>query len=145
RPQEAAVPALHLAGRARLRVVDRLEVEPVGRHLDDAVEARTEQLPELLGTTGAAGEAATDADDGDGFVGGTHACALPRPRLSAASVATPSRVRRSRWLTGVAARSPARAASSLNVVTRSRWRRFQRVKGTGCSEWASARRPPSVS
>lgn len=62
---EAAVPRRHLAGRRGIRVVERVDVPAVARHLGYGVDAVAQQRPEFLRRIGAAWETQREADDRD--------------------------------------------------------------------------------
>jgi hypothetical protein len=60
---EGAVACVHLARRVGIRIVERVQIPAVGRHLADGVGALVEQLPVGVGGAGRSGQPATDADD----------------------------------------------------------------------------------
>ena len=60
---ESAPSRIHRALSCRIGIEDAVDVEPVGRHLADGLDAVAEQLPELLRRVGSARETATNADD----------------------------------------------------------------------------------
>ncbi len=70
RVEEAAPAAVHLARRVGIRVVERVDVPAIRRHLADRVAPVAQQPPERVGIVGAAREAAAHADDRDRLGGG---------------------------------------------------------------------------
>ncbi|GAA3100690.1 hypothetical protein GCM10017687_09790 [Streptomyces echinatus] len=66
--EEAAAAGAEPAGCGRVRVVESRGVPPLGGDVGDGVGAGAQQVPVAL-QVGGAGEAAGQADDGDGFVG----------------------------------------------------------------------------
>jgi len=64
---ESRAAVVHLAGRCRDRIVDRVEVPTLGRDLGDRIPSLAEDVPELIRCVGAAGESTPHADDRDRF------------------------------------------------------------------------------
>ena len=67
--QQAGAPSDRLARRPGRRIVDRIDVPAIGRHLDDRVASPGEELPQRIRRLDAARKCTADADDGD-LVGG---------------------------------------------------------------------------
>ena len=85
-PKKPAPPRVHLPRRGRVRIEERLRVEPVGRNLTDCIDSVSQHAPKC-GRILRAREAAAHADDGDRFVvrvrfavGGSECRFARRPR-----------------------------------------------------------------
>ena len=70
RAEEAPPSRAHLPGRGRIRVVQRVDRPPIGRHLADGVDPVHEQAPEALRIARVAREAAAHPDHRDGLRAG---------------------------------------------------------------------------
>ena len=63
--QQAGAPSDRLARRPGRRIVDRVDVPAIRRHLDDRIASPGEELPQRIRRLDAARKCAADADDGD--------------------------------------------------------------------------------
>jgi hypothetical protein len=69
RAEEAPAACVRLAGREAIGIEDRAHVPALRGHVAEGVAVAHEERPEALRVVGAPGEAAAEADDGDGLRG----------------------------------------------------------------------------